>query len=391
MRVTQRFPGRLASVMSLLVVVAVVVVGVAAWPAAAHQVGLSRSAWVVDGSAGAGGTFDVELTFARPEVLTLLPALDTDHDGTVGDAELTAGSLALGALLAEVKVTRGADACPLALLKAALVEADGLTIAASGRCPESAQPVTAGAGTPGKGDDLVVDFALAQKLGGSHRHLGHVTSPKGEIDVVAFAASPVFTLTSAPAGLPLGDYLVIGMEHILMGYDHLCFLFGLIVVLVRAGRLRSLLAVVTAFTVAHSITLGLAATGTLSLSPSLVEPVIAASIIWVGVESLIVKEPAGRWRLTFVFGLIHGFGFAGALAEIGLPHDAVVPALALFNIGVELGQLAVVAVAFPLLLLLRRTLSPRGQVVFVRVVCAAIIAAGVYWFVERVWGLLSPG
>src|SRR5262249_52185453 len=118
------------------------------------------------------------------------------------------------------------------------------------------------------------------------------------------------------------DYLALGVEHIFTGYDHIAFLFGLLVIAGAAGLRRGArqgLAVVTAFTLAHSVTLIASALGFLALSPRLVEPAIAVSIAYVGVENLVVARPRLRWLITFGFGLVHGFGFASVLREIGLP------------------------------------------------------------------------
>ena len=171
----------------------------------------------------------------------------------------------------------------------------------------------------------------------------------------------------------------LGVEHILTGYDHLVFLLGLILV---GGSLRSLVGVVSAFTIAHSITLALAATGVLAPSPRFIEPLIALSIAYVGVENLFVKDASRRWRITFPFGLIHGFGFAGALREIGLPAGQVPVALVSFNLGVELGQLGVLALALPMVLAARRApqFGDRG----VKVVSSTIALAGVVLFVVRI-------
>jgi hydrogenase/urease accessory protein HupE len=173
--------------------------------------------------------------------------------------------------------------------------------------------------------------------------------------------------------------LGLGVEHILTGYDHLVFLLGLVLV---GGRWRSLLWVVTAFTVAHSITLGLAALGVWAPRPAIIEPAIALSIAYVGVENFFVKNAEKRWRITFPFGLVHGFGFAGALREVALPKADVPAALFLFNAGVEIGQLAVLALVLPALVLLRRWswFDKHG----VRVVSGAIVIAGLVWFVARV-------
>jgi hydrogenase/urease accessory protein HupE len=172
-----------------------------------------------------------------------------------------------------------------------------------------------------------------------------------------------------------------GIEHILSGYEHVVFLFGL--VLLRA-RLKELLAVVTAFTVAHSITLAIAVLGIFTPSPRFVEPAIALSIAYVGIENFFVKDASKRWRITFPFGLIHGFGFAGALQEINLPHAQIPTALVTFNVGVEAGQLFAMSLVLPMVMLIRQKdwFEPQG----VRVLSGAVALAGGIWFVMRISG-----
>jgi hypothetical protein len=158
------------------------------------------------------------------------------------------------------------------------------------------------------------------------------------------------------------DYLGLGVEHIFTGYDHLAFLVGLLLVVSfssLASGLRHVLGVVTAFTLAHSITLIAAGLGWARLEPRVVEPAIALSIFYVAVENLLVPRPRFRWLLTFAFGLVHGFGFASVLREIGLPARGLVLSLLCFNVGVELGQLTVVALVAPVLWLLAR--GPLGR------------------------------
>jgi hypothetical protein len=145
---------------------------------------------------------------------------------------------------------------------------------------------------------------------------------------------------------------------------------------------RSLIGVITAFTIAHSITLALATLDVWSPSPRFVEPAIALSIAYVGFENFHVKSAEKRWRITFPFGLIHGFGFAGALREIGLPRPQVPTALVLFNVGVEAGQLAVMAVLLPVIFTLRK--RPWFARYGVNVLSAAVVVAGVAWFADRV-------
>src|SRR3984957_205961 len=142
-------------------------------------------------------------------------------------------------------------------------------------------------------------------------------------------------------------YINAGIEHIFLGYDHVAFLIAIVL---WARRLWPVIKIVTAFTVAHSITLSLAALQIVVIPSSIVEPAIAASIVYVAIENFFSRNIDGRWRDTFAFGLVHGFGFASALQEFGLPRGAVVPALAAFNIGVEVGQVAIVSLVVPLLI-----------------------------------------
>jgi hydrogenase/urease accessory protein HupE len=202
------------------------------------------------------------------------------------------------------------------------------------------------------------------------------------------AAGPAST-GAAPAETratpPILDFFVIGVEHILTGWDHLVFLVGLVLV---AGfgerRARGIFLAVTAFTLAHSVTLALAVLGIVVPSGELIEPLIALSVAYVGVENFLVKDPQKRWRVTLPFGLIHGFGFAGALGTIGLPAGQVPAALALFNLGVEAGQLAILAVLLPVVFALAR--RPAYARWGVRVASGAVVLAGLFWFAERVMG-----
>jgi hydrogenase/urease accessory protein HupE len=183
-----------------------------------------------------------------------------------------------------------------------------------------------------------------------------------------------------------------GVHHILIGPDHILFLLGL---LLLGGGLRRLALIITAFTVGHSVTLSLAATGLVQIAPRLVEPAIALSIVIVGLDNLLtapalntahsaaVQRDLRPW-LAGVFGLIHGFGFATVLLEFGLPRSALGWSLASFNVGVELGQLAIVLPVAALLELLRRHSRYATQWV-VRLGSAIVIVAGAWWFVQRVW------
>jgi hydrogenase/urease accessory protein HupE len=193
---------------------------------------------------------------------------------------------------------------------------------------------------------------------------------------------PSAATTTAPVPRPsFLDYLKLGIHHIVTGYDHLLFLCGL---LVGCKRVGPMLAIITCFTLAHSITLALAALNVLALSPRIVEPIIAASIIFVGIENFRrgANVKARCW-LALGFGLIHGFGFAGALRETGLGSTAgsLVSALFSFNLGVELGQLVIAAIFLGSLWQLRRFKLVEQYAT--PVVSAAVIALGGWWLVER--------
>ncbi len=179
-------------------------------------------------------------------------------------------------------------------------------------------------------------------------------------------------------------YTVLGFTHILpKGLDHILFVLGLFLLSVKW---KPLLIQVTAFTLAHTLTLGLSIYGIVSLSPAIVEPLIAASIAYVAVENLVTAE-LKPWRafVVFGFGLLHGLGFAGVLHEIGLPRSEFLTALLTFNLGVELGQLSVIASAWLLVGLWWKT---KGwyRARLVQPLSALIAAVGVYWTIERIVG-----
>jgi hydrogenase/urease accessory protein HupE len=177
-------------------------------------------------------------------------------------------------------------------------------------------------------------------------------------------------------------FLKLGIEHILSGYDHLLFLFALLVV---CRDLRSIFTVITCFTIAHSLTLAMATLEIVRLPAGIVEPLIAASIVYVGFENLLLGEsPKRRWLVTFSFGLVHGLGFADALREFGIGYGPFGIGLPLvgFNLGVEIGQLSIAGVALPILWQLRKNPSFVRQ--WVPVCSSFVVLAGSYWMMERI-------
>jgi len=324
----------------------------------AHTVGISRGDYRIHGA-----DVEADLVLARPEVASSVNGLDSDHDGTVSQFEMDAGRTAIEEFFVNGLVVRSQHGgCPGTLKDTVLAEEDGISIASVYRCP-------------GKPETVTLDAKFLARLSHGHRHLGAHT--------VAYAGNTEFQIANSnevgPWMANVWPLFRLGIQHILTGYDHLLFLVGLILV---GGRIRSILVVITAFTVAHSITLGLAALQIWAPSTRLVEPAIALSIAYIGVENWFVKDASRRWMITFPFGLIHGFGFAGALHQISLPPSEIPVALLSFNAGVEAGQLAVLAVVLPAIIWLRRRqwFLNRG----VHAVSGGIAFAGVCWFLVRI-------
>lgn len=183
------------------------------------------------------------------------------------------------------------------------------------------------------------------------------------------------------------SYFVLGVEHILEGYDHLLFVISLVLLISRTG---AVIKAATAFTVAHSITLIGSTLGIVGLAQAPVEALVALSIIFLAVE-IVKREPARPslterlpWLVAFLFGLIHGFGFAGALREIGLPESDVPTALLTFNLGVEAGQLVIIAAVMVLIALIRR-FAPRALHPATLTATYLIGTISSFWFLERIW------
>lgn len=202
-------------------------------------------------------------------------------------------------------------------------------------------------------------------------------------------AEPAATIAARPDRWQVArTYLLLGIEHILTGYDHLLFVVSLVLLL---GRPWVVVRAATAFTLAHSLTLAGTTLGLFGLAQAPVEALIALSIVFLAVEIVKQRHDAQRlsqripWAVAFLFGLLHGFGFAGALREIGLPETEVPMALLTFNVGVELGQLIIIALALGLIALLTR-LRPRALRPATLVATYGIGITAGYWFIERLIG-----
>ena len=231
--------------------------------------------------------------------------------------------------------------------------------------------------------NLEIEEDWANLFGAHYMTIVTIGSPQGGGEhVLGQGSSQISVDFGTPSPVRLVGFVRLGMMHILTGYDHLLFLFAL---LVGASNFWRVLGIASMFTLAHSITLSLAVLGVVDAPAAIVEPLIAASIIWVAFENILGDGPL--WRrlaVAFMFGLVHGLGFADALDPLALTGWSLVGALAGFNVGVELGQAIAIAAVLPVMLVVARL--ARAALVY-RYASLAIAMAGAYWLVERI----SPG
>ena len=247
--------------------------------------------------------------------------------------------------------------------------------------------------------DFILSYNLIFQQDSLHKGLLKVDLPNLQSSALLSPERPdaQISLTESRALRVFSKYIIEGVWHIWIGIDHIVFLISLLLLAplqpsrkkikewpaAQTARpvLLDILAVVTAFTIAHSITLGLTVMASLTPPSDLIEPAIALSVVLASLNNLLGGYSLKRWRLAFVFGLIHGFGFANVLLDLGLPNSALLAALGGFNLGVELGQLAIVLVFLPLAWLLRRTLFYRWVVVAGGSFVIALL--GIYWLLDR--------
>lgn len=328
--------------------------------ARAHPLDESRSDITVSGAT---------LAWRLSAHTVFLSSLDTNRSGGLEPAEIEAGAPALEQFFARrLFVNAGGRLCrPVVTGINAPPGLPRALITIEYHCPEAIKK-------------LRIEMHLFDGVSPNWVSLARLAWG-GEVREFAFreGAGSWEVSAAASSGLlaQLRSFLALGIEHIFTGYDHLLFLVGL---LLLGGRFWSLVKIVTAFTVAHSVTLILAALGVVHVSPRIVEPAIALSIAYVGAENLFLKSTDRRWMIAFAFGLIHGFGFASILREMGLPKEGLVLSLLSFNVGVEIGQMAVVAVVLPAILLIRKQAWQRTAIYASSL---AITGMGLYWFVER--------
>ena len=325
----------------------------------------------------------------------LLPARALAHDPGLSAADLR---LPGGRLVAHLTFARGDIETLAPVNSGPRLEAlarEALTVSSDGRALAAGDVTTSLDDSngvhfhlvfTGVGDaPLTLRSALVGKLALGHRQYLTVRDGEGRVASEQLLDARHDTLTvdvGAVAGRPnsFAAFLLLGVEHILTGFDHLVFLLAL---LLAGGSLREAAKIITSFTLAHSITLALATLDLVRLPPQVVEPLIALSIVYVGLENLLRREHRRRWLLTFGFGLIHGFGFASVLAEIGIGAGGggIARPLLAFNLGVELGQLALAALALPLIWRLRR--RPAFSLRYAPAASLLVALAGGYWLLAR--------
>jgi HupE / UreJ protein len=318
--------------------------------------------------------------------LDLLLALDRNLDGRVGLDELeTRRGEIVDYLRRTVVVSTAAGSLPLEALPFAIGQGrDGVPLFEVILRFRSAKPFR----------EVAIQCEPLTELGADHVTLATIVlagagvpagaRPAGEVGNVAGAAKEfafrkgVIYRETAGWWASAIEFFRLGILHIFIGYDHIAFLLGL---LLLGGGLWTTVKVVTAFTIAHSVTLCLAALDVVTLNPSVVEAGIALSIVYVAIENLLATGADRRWLVSFAFGLVHGFGFAAVLKEMDLPRSGLISALLSFNLGVEVGQLAIVLLVVPALRLLRRVPAYHTMT---RTASAVILSLGLLWLYQRV-------
>lgn len=345
-------------------------------PAFAHKASDSYLTLRVEGRS-VHGQWDIAL-----RDLELAVGLDTNGDGAITWGELRQRHSEIARYaLGRLKLATDGGACPATALEQLVDDhSDGAytVLRFDAVCPYAI----------GK---LELDYRLLFDIDADHRGLLRVERGGATRTAIASPDRPALVFEAGDAGAltTIIQYVREGVWHIWIGLDHVLFLLALLLPAVLAPTLRAalldVLKVVTAFTVAHSITLTLAALGLVTLPSRVVESAIALSVVLVALNNVVPVMRESRWTAAFAFGLLHGFGFAGALADLGLPRATFAWALFSFNIGVELGQLAIVAVFLPLAWWLRGTWLYRRVVLLGGSLAVAAIAA--IWLTERVFDL----
>ena len=334
-------------------------------PLHAHELGSMRAKAIFE----TGGAFRIDVVV---DVEHLPPGVVPPDADTLGDLLVASTHVSFDGVPAHVE-EEPLSAEEMALVLSTTVPQSKIVFRLHGRVPAGARTFEWSHSLP------IGQYLLGTQEEGEDRVEWHWLEGAGKPFVYALRHAPPMPTRMQV----IRQYLELGFTHILpKGLDHILFVLGLFFLSLKPS---TILKQVTAFTIAHSITLGLTIYGLVSLSPRIVEPLIALSIVYVAVENLVLTE-VKPWRIAivFCFGLLHGMGFAGVLRELGLPRSEFLTALVSFNVGVEGGQLAVIAMAYLAvgLWLGKKPWYRR----YVAMPASAIIAlVGLYWTVQRVF------
>ena len=317
--------------------------------------------------------------------------LDSNDDGAITWGELRRRHDAVAALaLSHFRIVSADDECPVILDSQLVTDHSDGTYAVLQFTANCSQTIEA----------MEVDYNLFFDLDPQHRGLLQIEHVGGTATAVLGPANNRFRLQVGDTSIWSGffDYLREGVWHIWIGIDHILFLIALLLpaVVIYSDRrwlpvstfpqaFRAVVKVVTAFTIAHSITLSLAAFAVVDLPSRLVESVIAASIVVAALNNIFPLVQKRIWALAFAFGLVHGLGFANVLADLGLPREALIVSLVGFNLGVEVGQLAIVAGFLPLAFVLRGW--RRYPAIVIQSGSIAVALFGCVWLVERAFDI----
>jgi hypothetical protein len=357
----------------------------AAPSAFAHKPSDSYLAISLEG-ADVSGQWDIAL-----RDLDFAIGLDDNGDGDITWGELKAHQTDVAAYsLARLKLRSGGADCPVhATAFLADDHSDGAysVMRFEGACPEES-------------DTIEISYSLFADIDPQHKGLLRLEHGGGTRTGIFSPerATQSFELEKISAFTQFFDYAREGVWHIWIGFDHILFLLSLLlpaVLVLTGGRWQAVgrfapafwevFKIVTSFTVAHSITLSLAALGVISLPSRLVESAIATSVVLAALNNVLPLVHGRRWMVAFFFGLVHGFGFASVLRDLGLPQNALLIALVGFNVGVEGGQLAIVSAFLPVAFGLRATWLYR-RLIFIGGSLAIVAVAGI-WLVERAFNM----
>ena len=326
-----------------------------------------------------GNGLEATLTLAVRDAAQLAE-LDENHDGTVS----------------QVEFARGRQQLETAVARQIVIAADGKVAkekSIRSRLDENNNVEVRLVFDTAVSSSLEIQSKLIASLPFGHRQYLQIQNSRREtvferlLSATADRATAQMPRTNTSIGASeavrsLGNFLSLGVKHILTGYDHLLFLLGLLVV---ARGFFAAINIITSFTIAHSITLAVATLHVVQIPGRIVEPLIAASIVFVGVENLFRGDALkSRRMVTFGFGLIHGFGFASALSEAGIGSGigGIMLPLFTFNLGVELGQIMVAAAVLPIIWKLRE--NPMFVARWAPACSVAVVVFGSFWFVQRV-------